>query len=154
MKALTSLPVLPFFLLAVLIAGGCSLPRIIVLSDPLTPEEHLNLGVSYEQNNELDAAEREYQAASKSLPAAFLYLGNISFRRGDYPEAETYYKQAIDKDPANADAYNNLAWLYYTERRNLDEAERFAMKAVDLDPSKADIFRDTLEKIRALKNEP
>lgn len=131
---------------------GCSMPRIIVLSDPLTPEEHLNLGVSYEHNNELDAAEREYQAAAKSLPAAFLYLGNISFKRGEYPEAEAYYRKTIEHDPANADACNNLAWLYYTQKINLDEAERLAAKASDLNPAKADIYGDTLERIRFLKN--
>jgi len=148
------LPLRLFISLVILCAMGCSMPRIIVLKDPLTPEEHLKLGVSYEQNNELDAAEREYKAAAKGLPAAFLYLGNISFRKDAYKEAEEYYEKAIEQDPANADALNNLAWLYYTERRNLDEAERLAIRAVDLNPRKADIFRDTLEKIRSLKNNP
>jgi tetratricopeptide (TPR) repeat protein len=125
-----------------------------VLNDPLTPEEHLNLGVSYEHNNELDAAKREYEAAAKSLPAAFLYLGNISFRKGEYAEAEEYYRKAIEQDGSDADAFNNLAWLYYTQKRNLDEAEGLAIKATELNPAKAGIYRDTLEKIRSLKNSP
>jgi tetratricopeptide (TPR) repeat protein len=128
------------------------MPHIIVLDDPLTPEEHLNLGVSYEKNDELDAAAREYRAAAKSIPAAYLYLGNVSFRKGEYAEAEDYYRKAIEKEPANADAYNNLAWLLYTERRSIEEAEGLALRAVELEPAKADLYRDTLEKIRAIKN--
>jgi tetratricopeptide (TPR) repeat protein len=141
-----------FFLLILLLGAGCRMPHIIVLDDPLTPEEHLNLGVSYEKNDELDAAAREYRAAAKSIPAAYLYLGNVSFRKGEYAEAEDYYRKAIEKEPANADAYNNLAWLLYTERRSIEEAEGLALRAVELEPAKADLYRDTLEKIRAIKN--
>jgi tetratricopeptide (TPR) repeat protein len=144
--------ILLFTLIILLLVEGCGMPRIIVLDDPLTPEEHLNLGVTYEKNNELEAAAREYKAAAKSLPIAYLYLGNVSFGKGEYAEAEDYYRKAVKKDPANADAHNNLAWLYYTQGRNLEEAEGLALRAVELNPAKADMYRDTLEKIRAMKN--
>ena len=62
---------------------GCSLPKIIVLEDPLTPEEHLNLGVAYEKRGELDAARREYDAASQHLPMAYVYMGNVYFAEGN-----------------------------------------------------------------------
>ena len=130
---------------------GCSSFRIIVLKDPLTPEEHLNLGVAYEQKGEFDHAMKEYQLASKKFPIAYLYLGNVHFQKNEFPKAETYYKKAIKKEPNNADAYNNLAWLYYTRRENLAEGERLALKAIELNPSKEEIYRDTLEKIRALR---
>ena len=39
--------------IAVILVGfmtaSCSIPRIVVLRDPLTPEEHINLGVAYER---------------------------------------------------------------------------------------------------------
>jgi tetratricopeptide (TPR) repeat protein len=133
-----------------LLLYGCAFPRIIVLDDPLTPEEHLNLGVTYESKGELDSALKEYLTASKKLPLSYLYIGNIHFQRNEFGEAESYYKKAIRKDPENADARNNLAWLYYKKEENLEEAERLAVKAIELNPSKKNIYEDTLNKIREL----
>lgn len=131
--------------------SSCAFPRILVLDDPLTPEEHLNLGVAYEKKGELDSAIKEYELAAKKLPIAYLYLGNAYFEKNRLVEAEAYYKRAIKKDAHNADAYNNLAWLYYVKRENLDEAESLALKAMELNPSKNNIYRDTLDKIREIK---
>jgi len=130
--------------------AGCSLPRIIVLDDPLSPEEHINLGVVYEKKGELDNALKEYREAAKKLPSAYLYMGNIYFQKNDFDKAESYFKKAIEKDSKNADACNNLAWLYYIKKESLDEAESLALRAMELNPSK-DIYRDTLKKIRELK---
>lgn len=130
--------------------AGCSLPRIIVLDDPLSPEEHLDLGVAYEKQGEFDLAVSEYQHAAGKLPAAYLYIGNVYFQKHEMDQAERYYRKAIREDPGNADAYNNLAWLYSSEKRNLQEAERLALKALELNPAKADIYNDTLKRIRDL----
>jgi len=138
-------------MLLALSLSACSLPRIIVLDDPLSPEEHLNLGVTYEKRGELENALREYRKASKKLPLAYLYMGNVHFQRNEFNEAEFYYKKVIEKDPVNADAYNNLAWLYCIKRENLDDAEELAIRAIELNPSKKTIYTDTLEKIKALR---
>src|SRR3990172_8008790 len=130
---------------------GCSFPRIIIIKDPLTPEEHVNLGVAYEKKGELDEAIKEYRLAAKKLPIAYLYLGNVHFQKEEWADAETYYKKAIKKDPQQADAYNNLAWLYCTRGENLDHAENLALKAIELNSSKEPTYRDTLEKIRQKK---
>jgi tetratricopeptide (TPR) repeat protein len=127
------------------------MPRIVVLDDPLTPEEHLNLGVSYEKNGELDNALKEYETAAKKLPSADLYIGNIYYVKGEFDKAEEYYRKAIRKDPKNGDGYNNLAWLYYLERTDLADAEGLALKAVELNPEK-ETYRDTLEQIKKLRS--
>lgn len=135
----------------VLFLSSCSLPRIIILKDPLSPEEHINLGLSYEEKAEFDAALREYEAASKELDIAYLYMGNLYFRRGDYERAEKAYRKAIKKtsDPR---AMNNLAWLYYTLNKDLDRAEELAEEAVKRAPGNQD-FMDTLIKIREKRGE-
>jgi len=97
-----------FFLISALpiLISGCSFPKIIILKDPLTPEEHLNLGVAYERRGELDSAIKEYQRAAEELPLALLHLGNAHFLKNQWKEAEVYYREAIEKNPKNADAYN------------------------------------------------
>lgn len=124
---------------------SCALPRIAILHDPLTAEEHINLGLSYERNKEFDAALREYEAASPKLPIAYLYMGNVYFQRNEFEAGEKLYKRAIDKTQSPY-AYNNLAWLYYVSGRRLDEAEKLAARAVELSPDSKD-FRDTLTRI-------
>jgi len=138
-----------FFVLMVL--SSCSLPKVVIPKDSLTPEEHLNLGVAYEKKGLFDSAIKEYKQAAKKLPIAYLYLGNAYFLKNELDQAETFYKKMIKKDPKNGDAHNNLAWLYYVKKENLEVAEKYALKAIELNPLKADIYRDTLEKIRELK---
>jgi len=142
---------LPVLLCLLISSAGCAFPRIVVLRDPLTSEEHLNLGVTYERQGEYENALKEYKLAAKDLPVAYLYMGNVHFQRGELDEAERLYKRSIEKDRANADAYNNLAWLYYVKGENLDKAEAFALRAMELNPSKNHIYQDTLEKIRENK---
>ncbi len=140
-KALKGLPIA----LALCALVSCALPKIGVLHDPLTAEEHVNLGVAYEKKGELTAALEQYEAASKKLPIAYLYMGNVYFQLHEADKAEKAYRDAIKKagDPR---AYNNLAWLYYTRDVHLDEAEELARKALELNPESKD-FRDTLDKI-------
>ncbi len=134
-------------LLLVLVLYSCSLPRVVVLDDPLSPEEHVNLGVIYEREGKYDEAIREYRKAAGELPEAYLYMGNAYFLKGDYEDAERAYREALRKDPLNADAMNNLAWLYYRWNRNLAEAESLARKAIRTNPERADIYSDTLRRI-------
>jgi tetratricopeptide (TPR) repeat protein len=134
-----------FFL--ILAFFGCSIPKIIVMEDPLTPEEHLKLGVAYEQKGEYDLAIREYESASKFITASYFYLGNAYFQKSEYDKAEASYRKAIRNDPGLADAYNNLAWLLYSQNKDLDEARSLALKAISLNPEGKATYLDTLERI-------
>lgn len=134
-----------------LLFASCSMPRIIVLDDPLSPEEHINLGVAYQKNGEIDHAATEFKTASKKLPDAYLYLGNLYFENKDLKKAEKYYRKAISEKPDLGDAYNNLAWLYYTQKENLKEAQSLAEKAIKLNPE-SQAYQDTLDKITELRS--
>jgi tetratricopeptide (TPR) repeat protein len=148
------LPVLfTAILLAMLIPVGCSLPYINRYGDALSPEEHFKLATAYEQNGEYEAAIREYRAASGKIAEAHYYLGNIYFTQGDYQNAEKNYKLAIEKLPQDPRGYNNLAWLYFVEKKNLKQAESLALKGLQLAPREgAGPYHDTLEKIRQEQN--
>lgn len=149
MKRLLLVIFLPSILF--LLFSGCSFPRIIILKDPLTPEEHLNLGVAYERQGDLDNAIREYKMAARKIPRAYLYLGNSHLQKKEWKQAEEYYQIAIKKEPDNADAFNNLAWLYYTIGEKLADAQRLAQRAIELNPAKAAIYQDTLEKVQEMR---
>jgi Flp pilus assembly protein TadD len=134
-----------------LLFSGCTVPKIIVLNDPLTPEEHLKLGMAYDKDDQIENAVREYKLAAKSLGEAHLYLGNLYVRNSDLESAERHYRKALRRKIVNADLYNNLAWVYYLKRKNLREAERLALEAIALNPARKNLYQDTLDNIRSLQ---
>jgi Tfp pilus assembly protein PilF len=104
------------------------LPKIKVIDDPLSKQEHLKLALAYEKDGELDLAEREYRFALP-LPVANLGLGNIFFQKGEPKKAQQFYEKALETEIIPS-AANNLAWLYLVEGGSLNEAERLATMAV------------------------
>jgi Tfp pilus assembly protein PilF len=117
------LALLPLFLL---LAGGCSrVPRIIVLSDPLTAAEHVDLGVAYERKGELDLALREYDRALRKdgkLYRARVNLGNVFLAKKEYGKAREEYLRALELRPGDADATNNLSWAAILSGEGIEEA--------------------------------
>lgn len=143
-------------MLLCLLLAGCALPRIGVYADPLSGQEHLDLGKAYEQKGELDLARREYaEAVRDDVPLAHLFLANVLFQKGELEEAERHYRSAVRALPEaeSAPARNNLAWLLLTRGGQLDEAERLAEDAVRLaDDAHRPSYEDTLRQIRAARN--
>ena len=93
--------------------SACSLPRITVLSDPLTAEEHNDLGVSYEASGEWDRALAAYAAASakdRGWDQPLINHGNVHAAMGDWAEASASYRRALRRNPDNPEAMNNLAY--------------------------------------------
>lgn len=132
--------------LLLLLASACSLPSITIIRDPLSPEEHITLGISYEKQGELRAALEQYQYAKDKDPTAHFYMGNVYFQMKDYERSEEEYKKAVALT-GEPTAMNNLAWLYFQQGIKLKEAEDLSERAVSLAPE-SDEFRDTLEQIR------
>jgi Tfp pilus assembly protein PilF len=113
-------------LLLFLLAGGCSrIPRIIVLEDPLSAAEHVELGVAYESKGELDLARREYERAlrkDRKFYRARLNLGNIFLSKKEYGKAREEYLLALELRPGDAEATNNLSWAAIFSGEGIDEA--------------------------------
>jgi len=137
-----------------LLAVGCGLPHYVILDDPLSPQEHLKLGLSYEKQGKYQAAVKEYKDAAKKIDVAWLLLGNAEFHLGNDDAAEGAYRQAIARMPENTRSYNNLAWLLCARGKKLAEAEALARKALALAPAgEKATYEDTLDKVRAARVE-
>ena len=131
----------------ILFLAGCSLPKIIILHDPLSPEEHNNLGRIYESQNNFEKAMQQYHTALKKDPnfvPSLLLLGDLSYRLKKYSEAETAYKKAIKLQPENGDIYNDLCWVYIDQNIDLDTASELIQKALSLTPEHRPYYLDTL----------
>ena len=120
-------------LIMFLSAAACGpIPRLIVLHDPLTLDEHITLGLTYEQKGENDLALQEYDKAVKTSDddfRPFFYAGNTYYKKNEYKLAEKYYNKALKIAPDNGDVHNNLAWVYL-DTGKYDEARMAAESAV------------------------
>jgi len=130
-----------------LLLFGCSLPKIIVLHDPLTAEEHDNLGRIYESQGKFDLALEQYREAlrqdKKHVPSLLL-LGDLLYQTNDYAGAEAAYLKALKLDPKNGDVLNNMAWIYIRTERKLDKAKELISEALTLNPAHRPYYLDTL----------
>ena len=130
-----------------LLLSACSLPRIIVLHDPLTAEEHDNLGRIYESQGKFDLALEQYREAlrkDKNHLPSLLLLGDVLYRTNDYPGAESAYTKALKLDPKNGDVMNDLAWVYIRTGKNLNKAKEVISRALTLNPAHRPYYLDTL----------
>lgn len=110
-------------------AAGCS----HMARDPLSVDEHMRLGASYEEQGMRSSAAKEYGAALRKQKAhvpALVALGNLSFEDGSLVEAEIYYRKALAEQPEHPGANNNLAVVFLTRGSRLDTAEQLATKAL------------------------
>jgi len=125
-----------FLFIAFLSGALCAcagFPRMGGYSDALTAEEHVKLGTIYDEQRLPGRAEDEFRAALRQRPrmtAAFVGLGNLAFQRGAVEEALAHYAQALQTEPGDARANNNLAMVYLTRGERLEEAERLIQTAL------------------------
>ena len=149
---------LALLLLFLLLAGGCSrLPKVIVLEDPLTAAEHVDLGVAYERKGELDLAQREYERALRKdgkFYRARVNLGNIFLAKKEYGTAREEYLLALELRPGDAEATNNLAWAAIFSGEGIDEALARMESVVSGAGGRRPAYLDTLGVLRMRANRP
>ena len=93
-----------------------------------------------------DAAAR--QAASAAKAQQYRDAGNRLFSEYRYADAEAAYREAIRLDPGNADAHNDLGYLFAIVNRR-PEAEAAYREAIRLNPAHAEA-RDNLDRLLAV----
>jgi Tfp pilus assembly protein PilF len=122
-------------LLAVLILAGCAMPKIVIFDDPLTAQQHNDLGVAYEEKGDFNLAAKEYEKAMKKnreWVVPYLNLGHLYYRQGKLDQAERILREGIRIKGDHPDLLNNLAWVMM-EKGELKNALYLVDKAIHLD---------------------
>jgi len=104
---------------------------------------HLRIGETYRRKGDLPAAVQSLTRASQLLPDKPVVIGTLALvldSSGRKSDAARAYQAAIDLDPENAIAMNNLAFLLAEQGDDLDHAWRLAQRAVDLSEDDADVI--------------
>jgi len=98
-------------------------------------ETAARLGRLYLVQGKSGEAERwfRHQLSYRPTLEARTGLATITFQRGDYPEAEALYRQAIEQDGVSSALENDLGNCLYKQGR-FDEAEERYLSAVRLAP--------------------
>jgi len=121
-----------------------------VEKEELTAQEWFERGYVFQQDKNLDEAERAYRNAIELDPSdstAYNNLGNTldNLKRTD--EAEAAYRKAIELNPSLPEAYSNLGILLKDLKR-FDETEAAYRKAIELDPSEATAYNNLVNLLR------
>lgn len=105
------------------------------LDPELAPEATLYLGIAYFHSDDLDAAERELEAAVEALPnhaEARLYRGLVLLERADAARAVAELEAAADVDPVVdpvATYYAGMAWHMARERERAEKALQHVIRS-------------------------
>jgi Tfp pilus assembly protein PilF len=123
------------------------IPQIIVIDDPLTAEQHNDLGVAYEEKGDFALAEKEYEKAIKKnrewvIP--YLNLGHLYYRQDKLDQAERALREGLRVKGDHPDLLNNLAWVLM-EKGQLKDAKALIDKAIAIEDKEE--YRDTRQEI-------
>jgi len=89
---------------------------------------------------------------SNNLARFYFDAANEDLEKKLFEKAAARYRKAIKLNPEFADAYNNLAWVYFKQRKNLEEALNLIRKALKLNPAHQKYYLDTLRQIKKIQN--
>lgn len=106
---------------------------------PVLQADYLDT-IALMQEHEWQAAQQRLSPITSSHPqlsGPWLNLGITHLQLGDSRAAETAFKRALEANPANVEACNQLGILYRRAGR-LDEARRYYEAALQHDPDYAD----------------
>jgi len=115
--------------------------RAALASDPTLFQAHMSLIIQDTAEGKYDSARQELTALARIpvLPAnravVEATLGMIESKTGNSALAILHYRKALDADPNNLIALNNLAYRLADSTDQIDEALKYAQQAKELDPN-------------------
>lgn len=104
----------------------------------LSAEELLSRGRYFDAADRLQEAEDDLDRAVALDPgnsAIYVSSANVDRRRGHLGEAEAMYRKALEVNPGDSRAMNNLAYLLADSGDEFTEAETLARNALLLEPT-------------------
>jgi tetratricopeptide (TPR) repeat protein len=127
--------------------------RALIRVSPKAPSlaDGLARGVALEQAGRAEEAAAHYRLLLSDHPASvrlLVNLGNAEAARGRNVDAEAAYRSALEQDPADRDALNNLAWLLLGDPDRLGDAEVLAARAAEAPGPERPAVLHTLGRIR------
>ncbi|MCX8116316.1 MAG: tetratricopeptide repeat protein [Desulfobacterota bacterium] len=82
---------------------------------------------------------RAWQSSNSEDPKVLFTLGLIEKRMGRYPQAEQFYRRAIERDPEMSEAHSNLGNVYLAQKQ-VQQAIAAYQRAIELDPKKGSYY--------------
>jgi len=142
--------ILPVLLM--LFLAGCAMPKIIVIDDPLTAQQHNDLGVAYEEKGDFTLAAKEYEKAiqkNREWVIPYLNLGHLYYRQDKLDQAERALRDGLRVKGDHPDLLNNLAWVLM-EKGQLQDARVLIDKAIAIEDKEEyqDTRREILERVK------
>jgi Tfp pilus assembly protein PilF len=139
-------------MLVLVLMQACAMPKIVVFNDPLTAQQHNDLGVAYEEKGDFGLAEKEFEKALKKnrewvIP--YLNLGHLYYRQDKLDRAEHILREGLRAKGDHPDLLNNLAWVLM-EKGRLEHAQYLIDKAISIEDKEE--YRDTRREILERKN--
>jgi membrane associated rhomboid family serine protease/Tfp pilus assembly protein PilF len=118
---------------------------------PASPRARIGLAAAYNRQGENEKARELIEGLLREQPdlaMAHRWVADLYAQEKSYADAVRHYEEALKRDPADAAAHNNLAWLLATAEdaafRDADGALRHARRAVELSEAREAAFLDTL----------
>ncbi len=158
--------IVPFFLsLLVFVSAACSGYRMTVqgvnldhfieshpagAGAPDLQQEavyHNDLGVLLERDGDLRGALTQYQLARKKDPdlvLAYINAGNVLVKMNELIEAEQLYRQALEREPDQPQALNNMAWVLLLRGEKPAGAITLLERAIEVDAENRYRYLDSL----------
>jgi tetratricopeptide (TPR) repeat protein len=96
-----------------------------------------NLGLAYQNLNEIELAEEYYNKGLEINPNGFeifLNLGNLEAKKKNYTKARELYIKTIGLYPNDAETFYNIAKIYTDFEGNFVLGKVNYLKAIDLEP--------------------
>ncbi len=139
-------------MLAMVLIQACAMPKIVIFDDPLTAQQHNDLGVAYEEKGDFGLAEKEFEKALKKnrewvIP--YLNLGHLYYRQDKLDRAEHILREGLRAKGDHPDLLNNLAWVLM-EKGRLEHARYLIDKAIAIEDKEEyqDTRREILERMK------